>query len=98
MPYWEDLKWNDLDDVDGPGDVGIPKTAHHMQAKAEIDILIQEGALDHDEGERALEMWKAEQQMGDETRSLGAIAILEERGVIDEEEAEDLRGRASTPA
>lgn len=92
MPYWEELEWNDADDVHSAGDVDIPPTAHHMQAKAEIDLLVDEGAIGHDEGARALRMWKAENQ-GDEKSKLGAIDMLEKHGVISGDEAEDLRGR-----
>ena len=92
MPYWETLRWNDADEVESPEDVHIPPTAHHMQAKAEVDLLVEKERLTHDEAAKALRMWKAE-NAGDDDAKLGAIDLLAKHGVIDEDEAEDLRGR-----
>lgn len=97
MPYWDELRWHEPDEVDSVEDVEIPATAHHMQAKAEVDMLVEEGRLSHDEGAQALRVWKAENK-GNMDPELGAIDLLEKNDVITEDEADDLRSRVAQPA
>jgi hypothetical protein len=91
MPNWKELKYHDPDEVESPEDVDIPQIVHHMQARAEIDLLIQEGCLTTEEGSEALEMWRD----GGTARSglMNAISTLQNAEVIGQDEAEDLRAR-----
>lgn len=95
MPYWNELKYNDAEDIDGPGDVSLPSTMHHMQVKSELNMLLELGALDERGVEEAMRMWKAKSELGDVDKAEAAIDELEQSGVIDEEEASELRERAT---
>lgn len=95
MPYWEEPKYNDPEEVDGPGDVNLPATMHHMQARAEIDLLVRAGSLEEAEGEEAMKLWRAKGELDDESRELAAISVLEDRGLIEAEEAAELREKST---
>lgn len=90
MPYWKELKYNDPEDIEGPEDVVLPSTLHHMQAKAELNVLVGEGIITDAEAQRAMKKWRAKNELGDE-RITAAIEVLEENGLLDEAEADGLR-------
>jgi hypothetical protein len=94
MPYWKELKYHNENEVDGPADVSLPATMHHMQAKAELDLLVEKGALTTDEADAAMTNWRAMKQMGDDDRVVAAIDILEREGLLEEAEAKSLREKA----
>jgi hypothetical protein len=95
MPYWEEPKYNDPDEIDGPEDVTLPGTMHHMQAKAELDLLVQAGALDEDEAHSALKRWKARGELDTSDRVEAALDVLASEGADPDEVASELRERAS---
>jgi hypothetical protein len=95
MPYWEEPKYNDPEEIESPTDVVLPRTMHHMQAKAELDLLVDAGAIGHEEAERLMMSWQARGKLDGEDVVEAAIDVLEEHGVVPESEAADLRERAA---
>ena len=96
MPYWDEPKYNDPDEIDGPGDVRLPSTMHHMQAKAELNLLVRAGAITDDEAMEAMKDWRARQELGDDRRLWAAVNQLEERDLLDGEQAEGIRERLAS--
>ena len=94
MPYWDEPKYNDPDEIDGPNDVTLPSTMHHMQAKAELDLLVQEGVLNDAEAQSAMKTWKAKSELANEDMVNAAIGVLEDNELIGESKAEELRQKA----
>jgi hypothetical protein len=90
MPYWKELKYNDPEEIEGPDDVVLPSTLHHMQAKAELNVLVGEGILTDAQAQQVMKRWRAKNELGDE-RISAAIDVLEDNGLLDESEAEGLR-------
>lgn len=90
MPYWDDPKYNDPEEIEGPDDVHIPVTAHHMQAQAELNLLMETGALDEREVEEALAMWRAKKEVTNEDRVEAAVDVLLDSDAIDEDLADDI--------
>jgi len=95
MPYWDEPRHNDPESINEPGDVSLPSTLHFMQARAEVNLLVQAGALSDEEGESVLSAWRARNELDGSDRVGAAIDLLEEHGVIDDGEAEGLREKAS---
>lgn len=93
MPYWEDLEYNDPDEIDGPDDVTLPVTMHHMQARTELDLLVRGDVIDDDEAMRVMREWRARQEMSDDSRLRSAVDELAARDLIDEERAEGIKER-----
>jgi hypothetical protein len=91
--YWDETEYNDPEEVSGPDDVTLPITAHHMQAQAELDLLLRAGSLTEEDAELVLKRWRARKQLGGGDRVRAAVAELERHGVVDEAEAEDLLDR-----
>lgn len=90
MPYWEEPKYNDPDEIDGPGDVTLPSTMHHMQVKAELDHLVRDGAITDVEAEEAMKNWRAKQEISDDRKLKAAVSRLEERGLLDDDQAKGI--------
>jgi hypothetical protein len=92
--YWDDLKWNSEDDIDGPDDVAIPITAHHMQAQAELNIMLESGLLSVEEVNEAMTEWKQQKKLANGIEVDTAVRALKKHGVIDNDEANDIKQRA----
>lgn len=95
MPYWEEPRYNDPEDIEGPEDVNLPSTMHHMQVKAELDLLVQEGVIDDAGAQEAMKAWRAKNELSGEDMVDAAIDVLASRDVIDEDEANNLREKAA---
>lgn len=93
MPYWDEPKYNDPDEIDGPDDVRLPSTMHHMQVKAELDLLVRAEVITDDEAMEAMKDWRARQEMEDDRKLLAAVNKLEKRGLLEEGQAEGIRER-----
>jgi len=95
MPYWDEPRYNDPDDIDGPGDVTLPSTMHHMQVKAELDLLVQAGVIDDVGAQEAIKNWRAKNELSGDDMVEAAIEVLADWDLIDEDEANDLREKAA---
>lgn len=95
MPYWDEPKYNDPDSIDGPDDVKLPSTMHHMQAKAELDLLVRAGALSDYEAQKVMTRWRAKGELSDEDMIDAAISILAENEILSKDEANGLREKAA---
>ena len=91
MPYWDELRYNELDEVNGPEDVNLPPLMHHMQAKAELELLTRAGAISGQEAKEVMDHWKASQEMDSTVRLRAAVDELVTVGVIDTTEAERMK-------
>ena len=91
MPYWDELQYNDVDEVNGPDDVNLPPLMHHMQAKAELDLLTRAGTITGEEAKQVMDEWKASQEMSVNVRLRAAIDELETREVIADDQADEIR-------
>ena len=94
MPYWDEPKYNDPDEIDEPSDVTLPSTMHHMQAKAELDLLVQAGVITDAGAQSAMKTWKAKSELANEDMVNAAIGVLEDNELIEESTAEELRQKA----
>lgn len=91
MPYWEEPKHNEPDEIDGPEDVRLPSTMHHMQVKAELDLLVQADVITDDEAMEVMQEWRARQELEDDRKLRKAVDMLEERNLLDEDQADAVR-------
>lgn len=85
-----ELKFNDPEEVQGPEDVMLPKHAHPMQVRSELSKLLMQGVLEADEMDTMYEAWLDGRGEGGLE---SAVDTLEAEGVVDADEAEDLRSR-----
>jgi len=91
MPYWDEPKYNDPDEIDGPSDVRLPSTMHHMQVKAELNLLVRADAISDAEAMEAIKDWRARQELEDDRKLRVAVNKLEKHGLLDGEQAEGIR-------
>jgi len=91
MPYWEEPRYNDPDKIDSVEDVRLPSLMHHMQVKAELDLLVRAGALEDEQAMQAMKNWRAKQELGNDRKLRAAVNKLEDRNLLDQEQAETIR-------
>lgn len=87
--YWDEPRYNNPDEIDGPADVTLPPTIHHMQARAEVNQLVKAGAIDGDEALGILHEWRDDDD--NEVDLEAAVDALEGAGLVDKEIADDIR-------
>lgn len=95
MPYWDKPKYNDPESIDGPDDVRLPSTMHHMQAKAELDLLVRAEVITDHEAQQVMKRWRAKNKLSGDDMVEAAIDVLANNGLLDENEAEGLREKAA---
>lgn len=58
MSETKTLQYNEASEIDGPEDVELPKFAHHLKIRSELDKLLQRGLLSADESDELYDEWK----------------------------------------
>jgi len=98
MPYWTEPKYNDPDEIDTPSDVRLPDRLHHTQARAELECLVDAGAIGDREADRLLERWGSDD--GDDVidDAIGAEALVRVEELTRESDGLYVTLRINAPA
>lgn len=62
MAQTEGLQYNDASKIEEPEDVELPKFAHHLKVRSELEKLMQLGKLTGDEADELYDEWRIERQ------------------------------------
>lgn len=54
----ETLEFNDPDELESSDDVTLPKFAHHLKIRSELNKLVERGFLSWDEADDMFDEWK----------------------------------------
>ena len=62
MSQTEELAYNDASSINDPDDVELPKFAHHLKIRSELEKLMQLDVLTGDEADDLYEEWRKDRQ------------------------------------
>lgn len=62
MSQTEPLQYNDASSIDSPDDVNLPRFAHHLKIRSELERLLQRGLLSDDEADELYQEWRQDRQ------------------------------------
>lgn len=62
MAETEGLQYNDASEIDEPEDVELPKFAHHLKIRSELDKMLQMNLLDVEQTNKLYDEWREERQ------------------------------------
>lgn len=58
----ESLEFNDPDEIESPDDITLPKFAHHLKIRSELNKLAEREIVSWDEADELFDQWRADRQ------------------------------------
>ena len=57
-----ELQYNNESEIDGPDDVELPRFAHHLKIRAELNSLVEMNMISNNEADELYDEWRATRQ------------------------------------